>query len=180
MQASSRRFSPPTVAIHWLMLLLLAAVYAAIELRGIFPKGSAERDAIKALHFMLGLSVLLLLALRVGARLAGSTPPIVPAPPRWQTGAAHALHGALYLLMLVLPLLGWLILSAAGKPIPFFGAELPPLLAADKALASQIKEVHETLATFGYVLIGAHAAAALFHHHFMGDNTLRRMLPFLK
>ncbi|MET3130642.1 cytochrome b561 [Oxalobacteraceae bacterium GrIS 1.11] len=177
MNARIRRYGAATIAIHWLMLLLLAAVYAAMELRDIFPKGSAERDAMKHWHFMLGLSVLLLVVVRIVARMAGGTPPIEPAPPPWQMRLANLLHLALYGLMIGLPLLGWLLLSAAGKPIPFFGVELPALLAPNKDLAGQIKEIHETLATAGYFLIGAHAAAGLFHHYVVRDNTLRRLLP---
>jgi cytochrome b561 len=76
-----------------------------------------------------------------------------------------------------MPVLGWLVLSASGKPIPFFGVELPALLAQNKDLASQLKEVHETMGTIGYFLIGLHAVAALFHHYIVRDNTLVRMLP---
>lgn len=79
--------------------------------------------------------------------------------------------------MFVMPMLGWLMLSAAGKPIPFFGAQLPALLNENKALADQLKEVHETIGMIGYFLIGAHALAALFHHFITRDNTLVRMLP---
>lgn len=175
--SQDQRYSALSIGMHWLMLFLLAAVYATIELRGLFPKGSAARDLIKMWHFMLGLSVLVAVALRLAARAAGGTPPIRPAPPPWQTGLAHALHAALYALMIAMPLLGWLLLSAAGKPVPFFGMELPALIGADKALAHQIKEVHEALGTAGYFLIGLHALAALFHHHVMRDDTLRRMLP---
>jgi len=79
--------------------------------------------------------------------------------------------------MLAMPLLGWLILSSADATIPFYGLELPALVAPDKALAEQIEEVHETIGTIGYFLIGLHALAALFHHYVVKDNTLRRMLP---
>lgn len=71
----------------------------------------------------------------------------------------------------------WLTPSAKGEPIPFFGVELPALLSPDKALAKQIKEVHETIATVGYAVIGLHAAAAIYQHSFRRDNTLRLMLP---
>ena len=67
--------------------------------------------------------------------------------------------------------------SAGGKAIPFFGLELPALIGESKSLAKQIKEVHEAVATLGYVLVGLHAAAALAHHYVIKDNTLRRMLP---
>ncbi len=101
----------------------------------------------------------------------------MPVPPRWQALLAKAAHIALYGLMIVLPLSGWLMLSAAGKPIPFFAWELPPLVAPSKSVAKAIAEVHETIASVGYALIGLHAAAALFHHYLLRDNTLRLMLP---
>jgi len=171
------RYSTLSIALHWLMLLLIAAVYASMEFRDLFPKGSDAREMMKTWHFMLGLSVLLLAALRILVRLASPAPKIVPEPPRWQDGAARLMHLALYALMLGLPLAGWLILSAAGKPIPFFGLELPALLAANRDTAHLLKEIHETAANAGYFLIGLHAAAALYHHYIVRDNTLRRMLP---
>lgn len=166
-----------SIALHWLMLLLLAAVYSCIELRELFDKGSAPREALKTWHFMLGLSVLGLVWLRLALRLGRPTPAITPPPARWQSRAAGLVHVALYALMIGMPLGGWLMLSAAGKPIPFFGLELPPLLAPDKALAGNIKDLHETGGLVGYWLIAAHAGAALLHHYVLRDNTLRRMLP---
>lgn len=62
------------------------------------------------------------------------------------------------------------------QAIPFFGRQLPALVGANEALAERTKEVHETLATVGYFLIGLHAIAALFHHYVQRDNTLRRMI----
>ena len=170
------RFGTLTIALHWFMLLLLAAVYACIELRVLWPRGSDPRELIKTWHFMLGLSVLALVFIRIAARLAGGTPPIVPAPPLWQHRIAQATHGLLYLLMIGMPIGGWLILSAEGDPVPFFGLELPALVSPDKALAEQIEEIHETVGTIGYWLIGLHALAALYHHYVKRDNTLRRML----
>ena len=71
----------------------------------------------------------------------------------------------------------WLLLSAEGKPVPFFGLELPALVGTDAALADSLKTLHETIGTAGYYLVGLHAAAALFHHYSIHDNTLLRMLP---
>ncbi|WP_455726576.1 cytochrome b, partial [Burkholderia stabilis] len=97
--------------------------------------------------------------------------------PRWQATLADGMHYALYSFMLAMPLLGWLTLSAAGKPIVLFGLPVPSLIGTDVALSRQLKDVHEALATLGYVLIGLHAMAALLHHYVMRDNTLVRMLP---
>lgn len=174
---TASRYGSLAIGLHWLMLLLIGAVYATIELRGMFPKGSDPREAMKMWHFMLGLSVLLLTLLRIANRFSAPTPAIEPPLKPLQDKIAKLMHLALYGLMLGMPLVGWLILSAAGKPIPFFGLELPALIGANKSLADQLKEVHEAAGSFGYVLIGAHAAAALFHHHVQHDNTLLRMLP---
>lgn len=178
MKNNANRYDSLSIGIHWLMLLLLAAVYASMELRGLFPKGSDPREAMKLWHFMLGLSVLGLVLIRLAVRVSGKTPDIQPAPPNWQARSATALHIALYVLMIGMPLLGWLVLSASGKPVPFFGLQLPALISENKDLAKQIKEIHETFAVVGYFLIGFHATAALFHHYVIRDNTLRRMLPF--
>ena len=80
-------------------------------------------------------------------------------------------------LLIGLPLAGWVILSAAGKPIPFFGLELPALVAPDTDLAKFVKGWHEWFGALGYWLIGLHALAGLYHHYVVRDNTLLRMLP---
>ena len=171
------RYGSLSIGLHWVMLLLLAAVYACIELRGNFPKGSDIREGLKTWHFMLGLSVLVLVLVRVMARLIGSVPVIQPAMPKWQNVVAKLMHLALYGLMIGMPILGWLILSADGKPVPFFGLQLPPLVGDSEAIAEWAEAIHETGGTVGYVLVALHAAAALFHHYVVRDNTLQRMLP---
>lgn len=170
-------YSKLTIFLHWFMLLLLIAVFATIELRGMFPKGSDGRNLIKMWHFMLGLSVLVFAVVRLANRLFSTTPPIVPKLPVWQEKLAKILHVILYIFILAMPIAGWLILSAAGKPVPFFGLELPPLIGQDKALAEQIEELHKTVGTAGYYLIGFHALAGIYHHFIAKDNTLKRMLP---
>src|SRR5436305_14225138 len=119
---------------------------------------------------MLGLSVFVLVWLRLAMHLLGTNPRIVPEQGPWQRRSARLMHIALYVLMIAMPLAGWLMLSAAGKPIPFFGLQLPALLGENKALAEVIKDVHELGGTIGYWLIGLHAAAAVFPHYIKRDN----------
>jgi cytochrome b561 len=175
--APSQRYSRLSIALHWFTLALLIGVYACIELREMYPRGSDPREALKMWHFMLGLTVFALVWVRFAARLMGKTPPIVPPAPKWQMAAATIVEFALYGLMVVLPLLGWLTLSAEGDAIPFFGLQLPALVAKNEQLAERTEELHTALATIGYFLIGLHAAAALFHHYVQRDSTLKRMLP---
>lgn len=171
------RYARLSIFLHWAMLLLITAVYSCILLRENYLKGSDMREGLKTWHFMLGLSVLALVIIRIVARLLTTKPPIKPEPPAWQMLLARITHLALYVFMLGMPIAGWLILSGEGKPIPFFGLELPALIAPDKGLAEQIEELHETVGEVGYYLIGLHALAALFHHYVVKDNTLHRMLP---
>lgn len=174
---TASRYGSLSIGIHWLMLLLFIAVYACIELRVLYPKGSDLREALKTWHFMLGMLVFVMVALRLAARLSGPTPDIQPEPPSWMQISAKLLHLALYALMIVLPGTGWLLLNATGKPVPFFGLELPALIGENKDLATALKEIHEFAGTAGYYLIGLHAAAAFYHHYIVRDNTLTRMLP---
>jgi cytochrome b561 len=165
------------MTLHWLMLALIAGVFAAIEFREFFPKGSEPREALKAWHYMLGLSVLGLVWFRIAARLIWKPPHAMDEGPALQQLAAQLTHLALYAFMIGMPIAGWLILSAEGKSIPFFGLELPPLVGANEALAEQFEEIHELGGTIGYWLIGIHAAASLFHHYVLRDRVLLRMMP---
>lgn len=174
---TSQRYSNLMITLHWLMAVLMVLVYASIELREIFPKGSDPREAMKAFHFMLGLSVLLLILLRIYARFNALTPAINPPLTTTQALFAKVGHVALYVLMFMMPILGWLTLSAAGKPIPFFGLELPALIEENKDLAKSLKSIHETIGVLGYWLIGLHVLAAIYHHHIRKDDTLYRILP---
>jgi cytochrome b561 len=171
------RYSTISMALHWVMVVLLIAVYAFINLADVYPRGSDARNLMKTWHFMLGLSVLALVLLRIAVNITKTTPAIVPNPPKWQILSAKWMHFALYTLMVCMPIVGWFLLSASGKPIPFFGFELPSLISANKDLAEIIKEIHEVGGTIGYFLIGLHTAAGLYHHYVVKDNTLLRMLP---
>ncbi len=106
------RYGGLSIALHWLMLLLIAAVYACIELREFYPKGSDIREGMKAWHFMLGLTVLALVIVRVIARVTGWTPRITSESKAWQNVLARSMHLALYLFMVCMPIAGWLVLSA--------------------------------------------------------------------
>jgi cytochrome b561 len=161
--AKTFRYSTALVALHWFMALLFVAVYASIELRVLFPKGTDMRDLMKALHFMFGLGVLLMVLARLGARWASPKPQQGPTLglETWAHRMASLGHLALYALMLVMPVMGWLA--------------MPPLMAPNKTWAHDIKELHETVGVAGYWLIGIHVAAALGHHYVLKDGLLSRM-----
>ena len=173
--ANTTRFRPSIVVLHWLTLFLLVGVYASIELRVQFPRGSDTRELLKYWHFILGLLVFGVTWLRLALRATSSSPAIIPAPPAWQSVLSRLAAMLLYAIMLALPVLGYLTLNAAGKPLLVFEMQLPVLVVTNRDLSSQLKELHESIATAGYFLIGLHSLAALYHHYLVRDNTLRRM-----
>ena len=99
------------------MLVLLVAVYACMELREFYPKGSDIREGMKSWHFMLGITVLALVIVRIVVRAQRPAPPIAPKQPNWQIWLARIVHLLLYAFMIGMPVAGWLILSASGKTI---------------------------------------------------------------
>lgn len=170
------RYSTVSIILHWLMLALIVGVFAAMELREYYPKGSATRDWFKSWHYTLGLTVFALVWVRIVARV--TTPaPAAPKGPAWRTVTARAVHIALYAVMIVMPLAGWALLSAEGDAIPFYGIALPALIGKTAELAAQIKWAHQWGGDIAFWLICAHAAASLIHHYGLKDGLLFRMLP---
>ncbi|WP_340676760.1 cytochrome b [Paraglaciecola sp.] len=171
------RYAAISVWLHWLMVLLFIGVYATIELRVQFPKGSADRDLIKTAHYLLGLSIFILVWLRIMARLITATPDRENYG-KYQVFASKAAFIGLYALMIVMPILGYLTVSGEGHTIHIFSWSLPVLIEPNKDLAHDFQEIHETIGTIGYFLIGLHTLAALAHHFIKKDDTLKRMLKF--
>jgi len=180
MTQSSAKYNSWVIGLHWFIFLLMIAIYSTMEFRGIFEKGSEPRELIKSIHFMLGASLLFLVFIRIAARLLSTTPETLPPLKPQLKIVSRLMHLALYLLMIAMPVTGWLMLNANGKAVPFFGLHLPILIAENKSLGRQLHDIHEIGAIIGYVLIGLHTAAALFHHYVMKNNVLLRISPLRK
>ncbi len=93
------------------------------------------------------------------------------------TGMAHLGHLVIYLLFIVLPVIGLVMMYNRGNPWVAFGITMPHAAEANFELVDMLKSRHVTLANLGYFVIGLHAIAALIHHYFWKDNTLLRMMP---
>ena len=118
--------------------------------------------------------------LRLVLKFIAPEPEIKPALTRVQMWGAKAMHLALYLILVGMPIAGFIGRNLAGRPTYFFGIALPVLLDTNKDLAENIFDIHSFIGNTAYYLIGIHAAAALYHHYFQKDNTLLRMLPSRK
>lgn len=167
--------------LHWLFLFLLIGAWYAVEMHEEFPKGTPERRAWMQLHFAIGVSIFALLWIRLGWRLSGDHPAPLPGP-RWQQLTSALVHGALYLILIVMPVTGLLTTQLEGRVVSWFGLfDLPLFLGENKELAEGLEELHgEVLWPALLVLVAVHAGAALWHHFILKDATLRRMLPFAR
>ncbi|MCL7713452.1 cytochrome b [Stenotrophomonas mori] len=172
------RWGGVSTGLHWLIALLILLLGIVGLTMGELPR-TPKYFWVYTTHKSLGISVLILVALRVVWRLYAGAPRPLPGTPGWQRRIATATHVLLYLLMFALPLSGWLYDSASGlRPFRLFGLlEMPKLSAPDDLLAQLAHGVHEWGFWLLILAVLAHAAAAFYHHLHQRDATLARMLP---
>lgn len=169
-------YTVPRRLLHWIMALLLIAMVAAVELNDAFPKGSMLRSLLMDVHTQFGLLVFLVIWPRLALAVRGGIPPVSPPPPAWQEKLAAITHVALYAALAAMPAIGVLMIQSGDRTVSLFGVHLPQLVGADKGLSRTLKEVHGTLGNVVIGLVVLHVAAAVWHHRFLKDNTLVRML----
>lgn len=178
--ATPDRYTLTAISLHWLIFVLIACSFPLAVYMVDLPL-SPQKLTYFSWHKWLGVSIFLLAIARLAWRLTHPAPALPATMPRWQQRAAAVNLVALYALILVIPLTGWLYSSATGVPTVYLGlVQLPDLLARDKALAEQLKWVHVTLNYTMLTLVIIHAAASFKHHFVDGDDVLTRMLPFVK
>ncbi len=163
--------------LHWLIVVLII-VMGYLGLTMVDLPISPHKIATYALHKSIGLTLLALVVLRLLWRLYAGAPAEVPGISRGQHLAATSMHWALYALLLATPISGWVVNSAAGFPLQWFGMiNLPALVARDHDLHERMASIHEWLFWTMVALATLHALAAIYHHFFQRDATLARMLP---
>ncbi len=171
------RWGPVSQALHWLIVLLILGQGTVGLLMGGLDNGP-DKIQVYALHKSFGLTIFALALLRLAWRLVAGTPRPVRGTPTWQHRIASITHVALYALLFALPLTGWVLNSAAGFPLQWFGLlNLPKIAGTDEALHETAEQAHELLFWILVALALVHAGAALYHHLFQRDDTLARMLP---
>ena len=171
------RWGPVSQVLHWTIVLLIAAI-AVLGLLMVDLPNNPQKIRFYALHKSLGLTIFALVALRLAWRAYAGAPHPVAGTPRWQERVATFTHGAMYVLLVALPLSGWVLNSAAGYPLQWFGLfNLPRIVANDHDLRELAGSLHEAGFWLLFALVIAHAGAAFYHHLFQHDATLTRMLP---
>lgn len=171
------QFSVFSRFLHWLMAaLVLAMLFIGI---GMVSTVSERHSLLVSIHEPLGMAILILVVIRILNRLLRPPSPLPADLPQWQKFAAKLSHLALYVLMLLLPLVGWAMLSAARYPIMLFDAfVLPPVLPHDAMLAAGLRRLHTWLALLLFATFLAHLGAALFHGLIRRDGVFTSMMPW--
>ena len=179
MRSGGSRYSGPAIVLHWLIALLMCCGFG-LGLYMVELRFSPQKLSLYSYHKWIGVSVFSLTLLRLAWRLTHAPPPLPDSVARWQRAAAGAIHATLYLLMLGIPLSGWIYSSAAGVPTVPFGIaalQLPDLVARDRDLAASLKFLHLTLNYSLAAMLALHVAAALKHQFLDRDGIMQRMLP---
>ena len=169
-----QRFTPLQRLLHWLMAFcILAMLFIGV---GMVSTVAPRYLPLVSIHKSLGIAILVLALIRLAVRLrygAPSLPADLPEPMRL---AAHLSHYALYILMIVMPLLGWSMLSAAAYPVVLYGGvRLPAILPQSDSLHTWLWDAHFYLAFAFFGLVLMHVAAALFHALVRRDGVFETM-----
>jgi len=164
------------LALHW-ALAVAAISQLVVGFRfGDLPEEDPSRANLFAIHTSLGLSIFVVMLFRLYWRLTNPVPVLPGTLSPMEKRLARANHWLFYVLLIGLPVGGYLTVSAEGHSIPFYGGELPPLLPESEALAEIIETAHVLGASLLAILIIVHVLAALRHAFMLRDGTLRRML----
>ena len=171
------RYDPPAMTLHWLTALLVLTLWTLAQAWGFVQRGTPLRHELQALHVSLGLVLIVVLALRIGWR-AGPSRRLPPAATGAAELAARAMHYLLYALLLAEVALGLGFRWAGPDPLGFFGLfTIPAPFALTQQQGRTIAELHQWIGNSIVALAALHALAALFHHLWLRDDTLLRMLP---
>lgn len=181
------RYNAVAMIIHWLTALTVIGLLVVGNIMADLPRTDPIKLDLYNWHKSFGVTVLLLTLIRLAWRLTHKPPALPDAMPDWEKRAAHAAHWAFYILLLGVPLLGWVMVSAAPRSVPtfLFGAvewpHIPFLADMDIEWKKDMKELFEDLhAAAAYTMAGLivlHIGAALRHRFLLKDTVLQRMLP---
>ncbi len=168
------RYNQIARALDW----IIAALVILNLITGLLGETLEELHVPTPSHLATGICILLLSLVRLGWRLTWRAPAYRPALSPWMRTVSRITHRAFYVLMIAMPLTGWMFVSASKYPISMYGLFLWPKLPLTKAMpiVGAATEAHEIMG-YGFAALAAlHIGAALYHHVVLKDQTLRRML----
>lgn len=175
MPRSSTQFVLAARVLHWLMAaMILSMLFIGV---GMVASVSERHEWLIHIHKPLGIAILILAIVRLIVRWRNPPPPLPADLPAMQKLAAHASHWLLYGLMLMIPLIGWAMLSAGGYPVMLSDSlRLPAIFPVNAAAFAILRHAHAWLAMLLFLTFLAHLGAALYHGLIRRDGVLRSMV----
>ena len=174
MMPKSARYTTVAIVLHWILALVIAGQLALGWLMQEIPKSPpGQRAAVFNVHKSIGITILLLMLVRLAWRLT-HRPPALPPMPRWQAWAALANHWLIYAVLIVMALAGYLGSAFSGYPVRFFGLALPSWAAKNEAMKELMSNVHLACAWVLAVAVLLHLAAVV-KHELSDHDILERM-----
>jgi cytochrome b561 len=174
---TAAHYTTTAIVLHW---LIAAGAFAMIALGWwmiSIPKDPpGPRLAAFNLHKSIGITIFLLMVLRVVWR-ASHQPPALPPMPAWQARVARVNHALLYACLLLMPIAGFTASSFSGRPIVYFGHPLPMWFARNDAVSQVFYAVHFATSWVLVAAIALHIAATVKHQLIDRDRLVRRMWP---
>jgi len=172
------RYTPVAKLLHWLTaLLVLGMIGVGLWMVGL-PLGLTKLY-VYGWHKWIGLTVLVLTLLRLVWRIHRPPPPLPPTVTAWKRVVAPWAHFGLLVLLLAMPISGWLMSSAGGVSVVWFGVlPLPDLVPRDPLAFTMLRTLHHWLAWALIAVIVLHVAAVARHDLLRRDGIFRRMSPF--
>ena len=181
--SATPRYAPVQRGLHWLIALLVVGVFAGGQIIDNYgfegmkaAFGLDMTNRIYMLHKTFGIVILALMAARIAARLTFGKPEYRPPLSPIEAKASAAVHGLFYVLLILMPVLGWAATATGGFPVQFFGWNLPPLFGKDEALSETLFGLHGAVGSVIALLVVVHVAAAIRHAAVNRDGVMRRMI----
>lgn len=183
--ATGPRYTLIQRLLHWavaVLVLLSLAVGLTLGFLGfegaMATFGEATTNLLYTAHKTGGVAILALMLVRVLVRLTLGKPTHDPPLPRPHRIASEAVHGTLYLVLIAMPVVGWLATAAGGFPVQFFHWNLPGFIGENEALSEQLYQWHAILGWLILALAAVHISAAVYHWRIRRDGVMRRMSLF--
>jgi cytochrome b561 len=172
-----RRYDGFSMVLHWLTALVVL-VQVSIGLTMVALPAGAAQNALFYTHKSLGVTLLLLVLLRLLWRIARPWPPLPAEVPALQATVARINHALLYVTLLVMAISGLVFTASGGYPVPVFGiVDLTGMIAKNPALSERVETVHLATQWVLYALVGLHVLGAFYHLLVRKDGVFQRMLP---
>ncbi len=175
---TATRYTGPAIALHWIVSIAVLTMIGLGLYMVEIPRGTPERGVFYNLHKSIGVTLAVVILVRLWWRAKNPPPPLPSSMPAWQVTASKISHALLYMCLVVMPIAGFSASQFTKYGVTYFGLfKIPPMGMENKEIYELLQGVHQMTAKVLIVLLVIHVAAALKHLVIDKDGVFQRMLP---